>query len=181
MKLKTIPVKKSIIESLPYNFKKELTGYIDEEGIHFIEGTKLHCPSYPDKKIVFHTHVDVRPEAHVITMPDLPSPVDMLVFMLIGNNIMYIKTSRVVITLRKTRKSKSVELKMLRCILENEKYWKNLSRQGKNEHMFFFMVHYLKRNIDKKNKVWNLSWKKIIEQIFKVNVIIETSNVKDPL
>lgn len=181
MKLKTKPVLGNILKSIPFNLKKELSGYIDKKVIYYIEGTKLHCPTFPDKNTVFHTHVDVIPTNYVVTLPDLPSPVDIIVFMVIDNKKMYLKTPRVFITLEKTKESTIITDKVLACIIENEKEWKKMVKEEQSDKMFYFLLHYLRKNLDKKNRVWNLSWKRILEQIFKIKVNIQPSDIKEHL
>jgi hypothetical protein len=170
-----------IKNDIPYNFKHELSGYIEKDVIHYAKGTKINCRTFPDKKVVFHTHVDVSPTRRVVTLPDLPSPVDILVFLVIDNDKMYIKTSRMLLTFEKTKKTKRVSDKVLRCIMENETHWKKMVRDEEHDRMFYFIVRFLRNNIDKKNRTWNLSWKRIIEQIFKIKVNIQPSSVKDHL
>lgn len=179
MKLKTKSIGSNILTSIPFSFKNELTGYIDNKGIHYKSGTKVNCPTFPDKSTVFHTHIDINPTDTVVTLPDMPSPVDIIVFMVIDNHTMYIKTPRVFLTFKKTKKSQDVTEKILTCIMQNEAYWKKLVKQQKHDKMFFFLLHFLRKNLDKKNRTWSLSWKRIVEQIFKVKVNIQTSDVKD--
>jgi len=181
MKLKTKPITKNILSSIPYSFKRELSGYIDKKGIHYSNGTKINCPTFPDKNTVFHTHVDLQPTNYAITLPDMPSPVDVIVFTVIGNRKMYLKTPRVFITLRKTKQTDQITDKVLSCIIEHDNYWKKCVRESKNDEMFRLLLKYLKKKINKRNMVWNLSWKRVIEQIFKIKVNIQTSDVKDRL
>ncbi len=181
MKLKTKAVHGNILKSIPFNFKRELSGYIDKKGIHYTTGTNINCPTFPDKNTVFHTHVDVMPHNDIITLPDLPSPVDIIVFCVINNHKMYLKTTRVFITLEKTKQTYHITDKVLACIMQHEKEWKRMVKEEKNDKMFYFLLHYLRKNIDKKNRIWNLSWKRILEQIFKINVNIQPSDIKDPL
>jgi len=181
MKIIRKRIKKSIFNSIPFSFNRELTGYIKNGFLYYCKGTKINCPTFPDKKIVFHTHIDVIPNRQIITLPDLPSPVDILVFLMNDAKKMFIKTPRVFITFKKTQKSNDMALKIVRCVFEHKDYWKRMNREQQHERMFFYALHYIKKNIKKKNKTWNLSWKRIIEQVFKIKVKIETSNVKDPI
>lgn len=168
-------------ESLPFCKDYEISGYIDNTTIFYKRGTKLNCDSFSDKQFVFHTHVDIQPTNNQITLPDIPSPIDILVFLVSGNKKMLLKTPRLFITLTKTKYTDRIERKALRCMVENDVIWSNMVKNKQYEKMFYYVVHYLKRNIDKKNKIWNLSWKRIAEQIFKIDVKIQHSTIKERL
>jgi len=168
-------------KSLPYDFHVELAGYIEDSKIHYTRGHKTNCPSFSDKEIVFHTHMDVLPTKDIITLPDMPSPVDMLVFLVSDNKKMYIKSARIFLTFEKSKSTKSISNKALTCIMENEKYWLDMVKKRQHDKMFYYLLHSLKKGMHKRNSTWNLSWKRITEQLLKIKVSIQSSNVKDPL
>lgn len=168
-------------ESLPYNSEYEISGYIENCIVYYRKGTKTSCESYSDKEFVFHTHVDIQPTHNIVTMPDIPSPVDILVFLVSGNKTMLLKTPRLFLTLNKTSKTHLVEQKAIRCMVDNEKSWSLMSKNKQYERMFYYIVHSLKSNLDKKNKNWSLSWKRIVEQLFKIDVKIQASTIKERL
>lgn len=181
MKLKTKTIRSSAVNSLPFNYSRELTGYIVKNKIYYRKGNKINCPIFPDKKITFHTHLDVMPTREAVTYPDIPSPVDMLVFLVADSKKMYIKSTRVIIVFEKTKYTKSIAVKAVECVLKNNKYWKEMARKNLNDRMFFYVLHYINRKIPPRNKFWNFSWKRLVEQILKINVTILTSDIKDPL
>jgi len=178
-KLKTKKVNSTILKSIPFNDKKELSGYIEKKVIHYSIGRKTNCKTFPDKPIVFHTHVDIMPSDDNIIFPDMPSPLDIIVFMLINNRKMYIKTPRIFFTFTKTKQAEKITEKICMCILENEKYWEKLVKENNVEMMLSLVLNYLKENLNKRNYVWHMSWKRLVEQIFKIKVKMENSDVKE--
>jgi hypothetical protein len=181
MKLKTKPVRGNILKSIPYDTNVELSGFIQNGKIFYVRGHRTNCPSFPGRKYVFHTHIDLQPNNNFITLPDLLSPLDSIVFLVSDSKIMYIKTARIFLKFVKSNKTRIITNKVIQCISDGEKEWKQMTKKNQHERMVFYILHYLKRGLHKRNSVWNLSWKRILEQIFKIKVNIQPSDIKDPL
>jgi hypothetical protein len=173
--------KKGIVDSIPFSFTNEIGGYEQDGYLHYVHGKKLWCPTFPDKVTAFHTHIDVPPRGANITLPDMPSPTDMMVFLMINNAEMYIKTPRIVMHFTKTRATAKLTDIVYEFVKDNKNAWNRMLRRGQHERMFYFVLHYLKKDMDRKNANWMFAWKRITEQVLKMNVDISASDLKDPL
>ena len=172
--------KKNPCKSLPFD-TVELSGFIEGGYVFYTRGHKTNCKSWPSSKIVFHTHVDLLPNNDIITLPDLCSPIDILVFLVTENEKMFIKTSRLFLTFEKTKATKRIRNKAISCIEDNKQLWKRMVDKNQQDRMCYYVLHFLRRGLHKKNRIWNLSWKRIVEQVFKIKVTIQGSTVKDTL
>lgn len=170
----------SICDSLPFSKDHEIGGYIEDGYIYYSNGDELSCPTFPDKKMIFHTHIDVMPKKNSMTFPDMPSPADMLTFLFLDGEVMYIKTNRLFLTFRKNKKTKSALNKSLIFMYENKKMWERLVKANDIHKLFYSMIISLNEKVKNKHDLlWNMSWRKIIEQVLKIDITIEKSSMKE--
>jgi hypothetical protein len=169
---------KNLSNIIPYDNKKEISGYIKGDYIYFKEGNRYHAPSFSNEELIFHTHVDIK-STKILTYPDIPSPVDILTFLFSDNNeILIIKSRRLIMTFVKTNESDEVKKNILGVIRDNIKKYKKLHDAKKYNDLFCYIITEFTKNKNLfKNSSWELLWKDITKNILKIDVFISASDV----
>ena len=97
-------MKPNKFEVLPFDKDKEISGYIEPEGIYFIDGEENSSQGFADKSVVFHTHPDKEN-----VNADIVSEKDIINFLFSENKVSIILSQRLIIILTRTAKTFNVD------------------------------------------------------------------------